>query len=76
MRHTQRENNELKLSLQQTKLEVQNQKKILQAELGCEFVNSSQLLGNGFKAVVFVRAYWFKEKIKKSFSTFGKIEIN
>ena len=54
MKQSQRENNELKLSLQQTKLEVQNQKKILEAELGCEFVNSSQLLGNGFKEVVFV----------------------
>ena len=37
-----KENNELKLNLQQAKLEVQNQKKILEAELGCDFVNSSQ----------------------------------
>ena len=36
-----KENNELKLNLQQAKLEVQNQKKILEAELGCDFVNSS-----------------------------------
>ena len=43
------ENHELKLSLQQSKLEVSNQKKILETELGVEFVNSSQLLGQGYK---------------------------
>ena len=39
----------MKIDLQNAQLEMKNQKKILEMEIGSDFVNSSQLLGNGFK---------------------------
>ena len=49
LRQLQKENHGLKLDLQNAQMEMKNQKKILEMEIGTDFVNSSQLLGNGFK---------------------------
>ena len=49
LRQLQKENHGLKIDLQNAQLEMKNQKKILEMEIGSDFVNSSQLLGNGFK---------------------------
>lgn len=49
LRQLQKENNGLKIDLQNVQLEMKNQKKILEMEIGSDFVNSSQLMGNGFK---------------------------
>ena len=49
LRQLQKENHGLKIDLQNAQLEMKNQKKILEMEIGSDFENSSQLLGNGFK---------------------------
>ena len=49
LRQLQKENHGLKIDLQNAQMEMKNQKKILEMEIGSDFVNSSQLLGNGFK---------------------------